>query len=131
MSGDMSKISSVLAPQISAVNQQTQQRKQTNSQFNNRGGGTNATNQSLDDNALSSIRSMVSDLTGKAATNLGNMGENLLNTGLAGGEAAFGASKTIHDQNQAKWADIFNSIQTVIAGAAGMPTMPQTGILAA
>ena len=131
LSGDMGKISEVLAPQISSINRQTQQRKKTASEFGNRGGGTNAYAQSLDDNALSTIREMIANLTGTAASNLGNMGENLLNTGLYGGEAAFGAAKTIHDQNAAKWNDIFKSIQTVAAGAAGMPGMPQTGILAA
>jgi len=129
LSGDMSKISSVLAPEISSVNKQTQQRKKTASEFGNRGGGTNAYAQSLDDNALSTIRGMISNLTGTAASSLGSMGENLLNTGLYGGEAAFGAAKTMHDQNQAKWGDIFKSIEAIAAGAPGMPTLPSTGVI--
>jgi hypothetical protein len=119
LSGDMSKISQVLAPEISSINKQTQQRKLTTSQFNNRGGGTNAYNQSLDDNALSSIRGMISNLTGSAASNIGNLGTSLLSTGLSGGEAAFGAADTMHQQNAAKWNDIFKSIGEVAGAAAG------------
>lgn len=129
LSGDMTKIASVLAPEISSINQQTQQRKKTASEFGNRGGGTNAYMQSLDDSALSTIRGMIANLTGSAASNLGNMGQNLLNTGLSGGEASFDAAKVMHDQNAAKWGDIFKSIQSVAAGFAGMPTVPSTGLI--
>ena len=128
LSGDMSRISSVLAPEISSVNKQTQQRKQTLSTFGNRGGGTNAAAQSLDDNALSSIRGMISSLTGSAATNLGSMGESLLRTGLAGGESAFDAAKTMQEQDQAKWGDIFNTISSIAGGLAGMPGISGTSL---
>ena len=121
LSGDMSQISKVLAPEISSVNKQTQQRKMTTSEFGNRGGGTNSYSQSLDDNALSSIRGMIAKLTGSAASNLGNMGEHLLDTGVSAGEGAFGEAKTMHDQNEAKWEDIFNSISSIMGGVAGMP----------
>jgi len=130
LSGDMNRISQVLGPEFSAINKQAQQRKMTTSQFGNRGGGTNAVMQSLDDNTTSAIHSMISDLTSKAATGLTGIGQNLLSTGVESGGEAFGIDKTLHDQNAAKWGDIFKSIETIAAGAAGMPTLPSTGAIA-
>lgn len=121
LSGDMGQIAKVLSPQISTINKQTQERKKTMSEFGNRGGGTNAASQALDDSSIAGIRSMISNLTGEAASNLGSMGMNLLNTGISGGTAAFDASKVIHDQNEAKWNDIFKSIEAVVAAIPGGP----------
>ena len=42
LSGDPSKISQVLGPQISGINKRAQQQKKTAGEFGNRGGGTNA-----------------------------------------------------------------------------------------
>jgi hypothetical protein len=84
LSGDMSKISKVLAPQISGIQKRAQQKKQTNAQFGDRSGGTNAENQMIGDNATSDVNKMISDLTGSAATNLGEMGKGLLAQGEAG-----------------------------------------------
>jgi len=126
LSGDMGQISEVLGPEFSAINKQAQQRKQTLSQFGNRGGGTNATMQSLDDNTTSAIHSMISDLTGKAATGLTGIGEHLMNTGVESGSEAFSIDKTLHDQNAAKWKDIFNSISSIIGAVGGMPGVAGT-----
>lgn len=125
LSGDMSKISQVLGPQISAVNKQTQQRKKTASEFGNRGGGTNAVMANLDTSSTSAINDMISNLTSGAASTLGSMGSSLLSTGTGAGEAAFTAYSKIHDEKQAKWADIFKSIGS-IAGAVA-PFFPAGG----
>lgn len=126
LSGDMSKISQVLGPEISAINKQGQERKKTMFEFGNRGGGTNAAAQSIDDNTLSSIRGMVANLTGGAATSLASLGTNLLSEGTTAGEAAFGAAKDIHDQNAAMWKDIFNSISEVVGMVGGLPGISGT-----
>jgi len=118
LSGDPSQISKVLGPQISAVNKQTQEQKKTASEFGNRGGGTNAAMQSLDDRSIAAVRSMISNLTGEAGGALGSLGGGLLSTGAAATGEAFGQAKTMQEQNQAKWNDIFQSIAAV-AGVAG------------
>lgn len=119
LSGDPSQISKVLGPQISAVNKQTQEQKKTASEFGNRGGGTNAAMQSLDDRSIAAVRSMISNLTGEAGGALGSLGGGLLSTGAAATGEAFGESKTIHDQNQAKWGDIFQTISNLLGVAGG------------
>lgn len=123
LSGDPTKIATVLGPEMSAVNRQAQQQKQSTAQFGTRSGGTTGTMQAIDDATLSSIRSMISTLTGGAATSLGNMGTSLLNTGLSGATSAFGEANIMQQQNAAKWQDIFNSIATIagigIGGATG------------
>lgn len=116
LSGDMSKISQVLGPEMSAVNKQTQQRKKTAAEFGNRGGGTNAVMANLDTDASTQIHNMISKLTTGAASSLGSMGEGLLTAGVSAGTSAFNADTKIHDENQAKWADIFKSISQIAGG---------------
>lgn len=83
LSGDPAKIGQVLGPQIQAIQGQGQQQKQTNAQFGNRSGGTNATNQAITDTTKSNVNNMVSSLTGSAASNLGSLGTNLLSQGTS------------------------------------------------
>lgn len=82
LSGDPSKTAKALAPQISSIQQQTQQQKNQNAQFGNRSGGTNASNQMANDKATGSINDMISSLLGGAASSLSSSGSNLLNAGL-------------------------------------------------
>ena len=118
LSGDPTQISKVLGPEISAVNKQTQEAKKTASEFANRGGGTNAAMQTLDDKSVAAVRSMISNLTGSAAGALGSGGAGLLGLGESAGTAAFGEAQTMQQQDAAKWNDIFKSIADV-AGVAG------------
>jgi len=115
LSGDMSKIMQVLGPQITAIKNQGQQIKQTASQFGNRSGGTNATLQNVDDNTRTAVNNLISSLTGAAATNLGNEGLSLLNTGAGANVNSFNEAKTIQQQKAAKWGDIFGSIAKIAA----------------
>jgi hypothetical protein len=115
LSGDPTQISKVLGPQTSAINKQAQQQKKTASEFGNRGGGTNAAEQTADDNTRTSYDSMVSGLTGNAASALGASGSSLLSTGLSGHEAAFSTANTIQQQKAAQLNDIFKSIASIVA----------------
>jgi hypothetical protein len=119
LSGDPSKIASVLGPEISGINKQNQQKKKTASEFHNRGGGTNAAMQAEDESTRGSFNELLANLTSSAAGNLANVGSGLLSTGLSGHEGAFDASKVLHDQNSAKWNDIFKSIADVGTAVAG------------
>jgi hypothetical protein len=119
LSGDPSQIAKVLGPEISSINQQGQQKKKTSSEFNTRGGGTNAGLQMTDDATRSSFDSLISGLTSSSASNLGSIGSGLLSTGLSGHTAAFDASKTIHDQNLAKWNDLFKTIAQTASAFGG------------
>lgn len=109
MSGDPQKIATVLGPQMSTINRQAQQQKKTAAEFGTRSGGTTAAMNALDTSTLSSIRGMIANLTGSAASNLGSMGENLFSTGLSGATSAFGEAQTMQQQQAAKMNDIFKS----------------------
>jgi hypothetical protein len=121
LSGDPAKISKLLGPQIKGIQDRAQQTKQTAAEFGNRSGGTNASMQMVDDNVHSDINSMIDSLTGGAVSQIGSMGQNLLGMGMQGEHAAFGDAKTMQEQEQAKWKDIFDSISGVVGAVAGMP----------
>lgn len=121
LSGDPTKIGQVLGPQIKAIQEQGVQQKATNTQFHNRGGGTNATNQRIGDNTRSSVNDLISSVTGTAVSGLNSTGTSLFSAGQSGFETSFNQAKTMHDENMAKWDDIFKSIGSVASGVAGMP----------
>lgn len=82
LSGDSSKISQSLAPQIGAAKSSAQQENKTRSEFGNRSGGTAASNAMTSDKTHSDITSLIGSLTGSSASNLGSIGESMLSTGL-------------------------------------------------
>lgn len=115
LSGDPTKIGTALAPQVSAAVTQAQQAKKTNSEFGTRSGGTTAANANADAATRTNYLNLAGGMTSGAASALASEGSSLLSTGLSGTEAAFDESKTMHDQNAAKWDDLFNSITSVAA----------------
>ena len=86
LGGNQADIAKLLAPQIQTMQKQGQQQLATTSQFGNRSGGTNASNQQNLDTTRANIDNGITSLTGQAATNLGNLGTSTLNTGLQANE---------------------------------------------
>ncbi len=121
LSGDPMKISQVLGPETSAINNQAQQAKKTASEFHNRGGGTNAGMQMAGDEVRSRYDKMLSGLTGEAAGQLGASGHGLLGVGVGAHEGAFGEASTIQQLKQQKISDLFKSITSVAASIFGGP----------
>jgi len=118
LSGDSSKISQALAPQISGAKTRAQQQKKTTAEFGTRSGGTAASMAGIDDATHASITDLIGTLTGGAASSLSSTGAGLLNSGMSGYGTAFNEAKTMQEQNQAKMGDIFGSIGN-IAGVVG------------
>ena len=83
LQGNPAETAKLLAPQIGAITGQGQQQKNKLAQFGNRSGGNNSAAQTIDDTTRGSIDNMVSQLTGSAASNLGNMGMGTLGIGLS------------------------------------------------
>lgn len=131
MSGDPLAISRVLGPTISTISKQGQQEKKTLSEFGTRSGGTTAAASLIDDNTLSSIRGLLGNLTGTAATAKGEIGRSMLGLGVGAGGIASDLAVTMQQQDAAKWKDIFSSISKVAAGFAGMEKVPETGVIGA
>ena len=104
--GDPAAISRLLAPQIGQMAGQANQKIQTQGEFANRSGGTNASNESTLDATRGNIDNSIAGLTGGAVGQLGQMGQGLLNTGLTA------------DQVQAKLAQqqLENQQQSLLGG---------------
>lgn len=82
LAGDPAKTAQLLAPQIGNITGQGQQQKDTIAQFGNRSGGNNSKAQTIDDSTRANIDDMVSQLTGKAAGDIGSLGTSTLGIGL-------------------------------------------------
>lgn len=128
LSGDQSKISEVLAPFTNALQKQAGQRKATTAQFGNRGGGTNASMQAVDDSTRAQSNDAVSSLTSGALSTATSLGSGLLNTGMNGFGMTFDMDKTMHDQSAAQLNDLAQTIASMVAsGAAGFAATPAGG----
>lgn len=119
LSGDPTKISQVLAPQISGITGRAQQQKQGLAEFGNRSGGNTSAAAGIDSGVNAQITNLTGSLIGGAANSLGSMGENLLGQGSSDFNASFQNATTLQKQNAAKWNDIIGSIAGVAGGVLG------------
>lgn len=93
LSGDPAKIAKLLAPQISEVAKNANEKTRTNAEFGNRSGGTNASNQTTMDTARATVNDMISRLTGGAADKLADIGTTTLGLGLNANQQAAGIAQ--------------------------------------
>jgi len=122
LSGNQADIAKLLAPQISQISKQANEKTQTNAEFGSRSGGTNASNQNTMDTARSSVNDMISSLTGSAMGAGASLGSNLLGQSMSGYNDVFSQNNTEQQQRLAQINDIFNSSAAVASmgvGAAG------------
>ena len=82
LSGDASKQSQALAPEISAAKTSNQQTQKSNAEMGTRSGGTAASNNASSDKLHSDITKLIGSLTGKSADALGSLGTSELSQGL-------------------------------------------------
>lgn len=112
LSGDPSKISQALAPEISANQDQAEQQKRNIAEFGNRSGGNTAAANAIDTHSRGNIIDLIGQLMGGAAGNLGNLGTT--NLGMA--------TNDINSQaglSQAQMANRNNSIFGGLLGGLG------------
>ena len=121
LSGNQAQISQLLAPQISAVAKQANQKTQTNAEFGSRSGGTNASNQNTMDTARASVNDMISSLTGGAISGAASTGTNLLNSSITANNDVFSKNQAEQKQRASQWSDLFSSIGDTAGGIAGLP----------
>lgn len=119
LGGNQAAEAKLLAPQIQGIQERGQQQMQTQGEFGNRSGGVNASNQRNIDTQRAAVNDMISQLTGGAATNLANIGQGALNTGLSANAL----------QNQEEQQRLQNEQQSIFG--AGMKDFAQTGLNAA
>lgn len=115
LSGDWSKINTLLAPQISAIQRRSQQQKQQLGQFGGRSGGTTAAIYKSGDDVNAAVNDMVSGLTGSAATSLGSEGAGLIGEG----ETALDMNAKFSQQQLDNWRSsiVGKGISTAVQGA--------------
>jgi len=114
-SGDASKISQTLAPEISAAKTSNQQSQKTNAEMGTRSGGTAAKNAASSDKLHSDITNLTGSLTGKAADTLLSSGS----TFLGQGEAANMDNANLGQQRFQNWMDSIagKGITTAVSAA--------------
>jgi hypothetical protein len=78
LSGDPTKESEALAPEISAAKKRSEEAKKARSENGNRGGGNNSANAAADAGVNSDILNMEGGLKSGAASALGSMGQSNL-----------------------------------------------------
>lgn len=123
LDGNPAQVAKLLAPQIKNISDQANQSIATKSEFGNRTGGTNASNQQTTDTARANVDNMVSELTGQAATNLGNLGTSTLGLGLT-------ANQLQEEEAQQKLQNQQNSLfGGLITGAVSYPLEAATANL--
>jgi len=101
LSGDATKTSQVLAPQISAAKTSLQQDQKTSAQNGNRSGGKAASNNAAQDKVHSDITNMTGSLTGGAASTLLSSGSSLLGTALGG----YNQQAAMSQQQMENWSN--------------------------
>lgn len=128
LSGDPTKIATALAPEISGQAKQNQQQKNQLAQFSGRSGGTAAAANGIDTAGRGNLINLAGGMTSKAASDLGTLGSNLLNTGISGTETGFNQASQLQKQSSAQINDIINSSMEVassaVGGFAGMAASP-------
>jgi hypothetical protein len=120
LSGDPTRVSKALAPQISTMQKQNQQQRNQTAQFAPRSGGNAATVANLGTSGRSDIINLTGALTNSAATNLGSQGAGLLSMGMSGNEAGFDMATQMQAQQAAKWNEIINAIGKTIGSIASL-----------
>ena len=111
LSGNSKDQAKVLAPQIKTMQDQGQQQLNTTSQFGNRSGGTNASNQKNMDTTRGNIDNSISSLTGSAASNLMSSGQSLLGTSLNASQQQAQMSQ----QQMENWSNSIGGLATTSA----------------
>jgi hypothetical protein len=128
LSGNQQAISKLLAPEISNIQGQGQQQIQNQSQFGNRSGGTNATNQTNIDSQRQQVEQMIAGLTGQAASQVGNLGATQLGFGLdANQQRAGDAQQLLKNQQGSVLGQLlsgatgfgFDALTSMLGGGAG------------
>jgi hypothetical protein len=128
LSGDSSKISQALAPQIGSAKERAQQGTKTAAEFGGRSGGTAASTAATNDKVHSDITDLIGSLTGSSVSGLATAGSDLLGKGISGTTTAFNEANTMQKQRAAIFDDIFKSSAQVAGAVAGMPGVSGTGL---
>ena len=117
LSGNPVATSQVLSPEISTVQNQTQQKLDTTSEFNNRSGGTAEELVKTGDTSTASIQQLIASLLPQSANGLAQVGQAQAGIGLTAEEIASNAFATISGQAGGDRAAVAAPLQQAQQGA--------------
>jgi hypothetical protein len=126
LSGDPSKISQAIAPEIAANSEQAQQQKQTIGQFGGRSGGNTATANNIDTTSRGNITDLIGKLINGAAGSEASIGTT--ETGQAGTDAARQA-QIAEEQQKNQQNSIFGGLLGGLGGVAGQAISGGLGMI--
>ena len=119
LSGDPTRISAALAPEISTQQQQIQQAANKNAQFGTRSGGTAASTAGAEAAGRGNIINLEGELQKGAAANAGTLGGNLLSQS-SGNTSKVASLKGVAQQNQLnEIGGIAQGVGEIISGFGG------------
>jgi hypothetical protein len=101
LSGNQSKISQTLAPEVNSMQQQGGQKKQQLSQFGTRSGGNASAASGIDASTRGNISNMVASLLGSSASSLGSLGTSTLGQGMS----ALSTQSDLSQQQMENWSN--------------------------
>lgn len=131
LSGNPEQIATTLAPEISAATGQAEQKKKTNAEFGNRGGGTNAANQAIDAGTRGDIINLIGQEQNTAAAGEAGLGTNLLSQSSGNINAQAGLAEQAEKNKLADVGDIAQGAAQIASGffdpaAMGSSATPQS-----
>jgi len=119
LSGDPTKVSEAIAPQAGAIRSQANQQIQTNSQFGNRSGGTNASNQQISTNAEGKVQDLINTLIPQAAQNLESTGLSELSAGSSAAGELGSQTESARQFDKQQEGQLGGSIASLLTGGVG------------
>lgn len=116
LGGNPQAIAQALAPEISANQQEAQQKKDTTAQFGGRSGGNTASTNAIDSQSRGNIINLIGGEQNNAASNLASLGTSEQGLGLQG----LGLQENASQQNlQNQQNSLFGNILGGLAGNLG------------
>jgi hypothetical protein len=116
LSGNSAKQSKALSPEISAASERTNQGIKTSAEFGTRSGGTTAKNASAQDTLRGDITKLTGSLMSGSASSLGNLGQNMMSTGIG----ALGNQVDASQMQMQNWSNSILGLGITKAAGAGI-----------
>lgn len=130
LKGDRGQIANLLGPAFSNIQNQTQSARNTNSEFGNRSGGTNASTQNAEEDAQKQIQALISSIFPSAAGQVASIGgqiegegQNLINTAASAADSLTGHAETARQTDIQQSNALGASIGDIFAKLAQNPAL--------
>lgn len=118
LSGDPTKVATAINPEVTAAKTNAQNQKKSTAEFGNRGGGTGAASEAIDDTTRGNIVSLVAGERGKSASDLSSLGSTNLSGASANINDQARLAQTAASNRQADVGDVGKGVAQIAADVA-------------